>query len=296
MRGVLLIAFGKRGYVLMAHNLAFSLRQLSPDLPIVLYASESLLPTVQRDLFHSVHTLPENDYRHAVTGMIEPAKAKSQIYRLGINAGLDKFLFLDVDGVCINDIRPLIDRLNGSIVATEVTGSGKRNEVINYSIWATNAQMWRHFDLDPDATLCGIQSSYIYFERHPINDALQIQLDHYYADGPPFGGFKMNWGNAIPDEFLYAGCFARMGIIPSLPPNLPKRPIFFGHAKRKETPEQVQGQYHILSIYGGGDGKLKGLTRPQWLQMYDRAVSSHGGRYHLAKEVMADKHANGRGN
>lgn len=279
----------------MAHNLASLLKYVSPDVPIVLYASESLISTVDARLFHSIHTLPESEFRHKITGRIEPAKAKCQAYRLGIAAGLTEFLFLDVDGAAINDIEPLLDHLKGSIVATEVTGTGKRSDTINYSIWASNAQMWRHFDLAPDATLCGVQSSWMYFEKHPINDGLQTQLDHYINDGMPLGGFKMNWGDAIPDEFIYAGCFARMGMIPSLPPGTPKRPIFFGHAKRKETPAQVRDQYHIVSIYGGGNGKGRGLTQPQWLKMYDQTLSLTGRVWHPAAQVMSDKHANGRG-
>jgi hypothetical protein len=279
----------------MAHNLALSLKRVSPDIPIVLFASESLRSTIAPDLFHSVHTLPESDYRHSVTGRIEPAKAKCQAYRLGLQAGLSEFLFLDVDGVALSDISPLLDHLRGSVIATEVTGTGGKSDTINYSIWATNAQMWRHFDLAPDATLCGVQSSWMYFEKHPINDALQVQLDHYVTEGPPLGGFKMNWGNAIPDEFIYAGCLARMGLIPSLPPGAARRPIFFGHAKRRETPPQVEAQYHILSIYGGGDGKLRGLTRPQWLKMYDRTLSLSDRIWYSAAQVMGDKHANGRG-
>lgn len=282
MRGILLCAFGKRGYGLMAHNLAFSLR----DVPIVLYVSKALLPTVDRDMYHAVHVLDESDYRHAVTGRVEPAKVKAQAYRLGVAAGLDEFLYLDVDAVALKPIAPLLDHLRGSVIATEVTGTGGLNDIINYSIWATNSQMWRHFELQPTATLCGVQSSWMYFEKSATCDALQIQLDHYINEGAPFGGFKMSWGGAIPDEFLFAGCFGRLGIVPSTT----IRPIFFGNAKRKETVAEVKANYHLLSIYGG-----RGLTRPQWLKLYDDVVSSHDGIWYPSTQVMGDKHANGRG-
>ncbi len=51
-RGILLMAWGKRGYGFMAHNLAVSIKHHSPGIPIHLIATEKVLKEVtDRSMF-----------------------------------------------------------------------------------------------------------------------------------------------------------------------------------------------------------------------------------------------------
>jgi hypothetical protein len=285
MAGILLIAFGKAGYARMAHNLAFTLKHHAPDLQIGLYISEPIrkyLP--DPSLFSDIRTLAEADYRTA-NGKIEPARAKGQIYRLGA-AMFDRFLYLDVDGIGITDIRPLLDYLKGRAVATEVTGKGKVGQSINYGeYWCSAANIIAHFNCDTGATICGIQSSWMYFERGIIAAKVQEYLDYYLIKPLPKHILKADWGGAIPDELLYQGVFAKMGIVPSLPTTSPRHPVFFGHATAKATPDEVRAKYYVLALYG-----FK-LVQKRYLSLADKLLRECGDRFGFTTDrVMKDKH------
>ena len=131
-----LVAFGKRGYWLMAHNLAFSIKHHNKNIKVGLWIDKALHDTLHdRSLFDDIRILSESDYRDK-KGKIDPAKAKTQLYRLG-TAMSDKFLYLDVDGLCLGDLQPLLDSLDGLQIATEVIATGGKSDKIEYSIWST---------------------------------------------------------------------------------------------------------------------------------------------------------------
>jgi len=286
---ILLVAFGKRGYGLMAHNLAFSIRHNSPKVKIGLWIDAELYKTLpDKSLFDDIRILEESQYRDS-KGNVDPAIAKAQIYRLGCQMS-DRFLFLDVDGLCINDLEPFLKRLEGLTIATEVLGQGSKDDTINYSVWASNETIWEHFGLNEDATLCGIQSSWAYFEKSDIGDLMQEWLDYFMAVGVPYYKLLMQWGGTIPDELLYQAVYAKLGIIPRLP-NEAMKPIFFGHGKAKQTEEEVLSDYYILSIYGNGSGRT--LVKPKFIKLYDKQLKAMGNTYGFnAKSVMVDKHVN----
>ena len=78
---IVLVAFGKRGYGLMAHNLAFSIKHHNPNIKIGLWIDEALSKQLpDRSLFDDVRILSGSDYRDK-KGKIDPAKAKTQLYR-----------------------------------------------------------------------------------------------------------------------------------------------------------------------------------------------------------------------
>ena len=287
---ILLIAFGKRGYGLMAHNLAFTLRHNSPDVNIGIWISQSLYNEIpDKTLYTDIRIL--DDAQFMKNGKIEPAIAKAQIYRLGCQMA-DKFLYLDVDGICINDIEPLLKRLDGLTIATEVLGKGSKEDTVNYSVWASNKDIWENFNLPDNATLCGIQSSWAYFEKSAIGDKMQEYLDYYLLKGIPKYLLKMQWGGTVPDELLYQGVYAKLGIVPILPKEEMK-PIFFGHGKRNETEQEVLSNYHILSLYGNSGNRS--LVKPKWLKLHDRYLRLIGdSRGFTSTIVMADKHANNK--
>lgn len=72
-RGIMLLAWGKRGYGFMAYNLAVSLKHHSPDIPIHLIATESVLKEVTDKLvFDTIEWLDD--------APLDPGRFKAQIY------------------------------------------------------------------------------------------------------------------------------------------------------------------------------------------------------------------------
>jgi hypothetical protein len=289
MGDILLIAFGKRGYGLMAHNLALSLAHYSPDVRLTLYVSDDLRRFITSPhLFHQILPLPTEYYLNNA-GVVDPAVAKTQLYRLGLMAGLEKFLYLDVDALALNDISPLLTVLEGSKCVTEVLGKGGKDDDIPYNIWATSEKTWDFFNLAPNATLCGIQSSWMYFERSDVADKVQEYLDYFMDIGIPRGMVVFNWGGTTPDELLYQGVFAKMGMIPQHPKAI--FPIYFGHSKNVKSEQDVRKDHYLLSIYGNGKGNT--LTLSKWFKMYDNDLRKLGSQY-LWQQIAGDKHANAR--
>lgn len=273
----------------MAHNLAFSIKHHNPNIKVGIWIDRNLYEQLpDKTLFDDIRILEESDYRNE-KGKVDPAIAKAQIYRFGTQMS-DKFLYLDVDGLCINDLQPLFDDLEGSQIATEIIAKGGKEDKIHYSIWATNDNIWKFFELDDDDTLCAVQSSWAYFEKCEAGDTMQQWLDYFMEVGIPSWMLTQIWGGTLPDELLYQGVYAKMGIVPDYNGKV----VFFGNAKAKENKEQVLENYKVLSIYGNG-GSTMTLTEPKWIKMYDTKLREYGARpLYRARDVMNDKHANNR--
>ncbi len=268
----------------MAHNLVLSLKHYTPNIKVHLFITDELKQYIQPDRFDTIRTIPFEDFNDHRG--IAPAKIKARIYELGRSIDLKRFLYLDVDAICLNDIEPFFKALKGRELATEIIDKGTKTENINYSIWAKNSDIWEYFNLPDDATLCGIQSSWMYFEHSDVCDKLQEYLSWYALKGFPMYILKQTWGNQFPDELIYQGIIAKMGLIPE-PPETPKHRILFGNKKNKTTPTEAEENFYLLAIYG--DDRL---TQKKWLKLYDKHLSEIDRlNYYPAYQVMRDKHA-----
>lgn len=269
----------------MTHNLALSLKHHSPNVKIHLFITDELRQHINEADYETIVPIKHDDYNDHRG--IAPAKIKARIYELGRSIGLESFLYLDVDAIVLNDIEPFLHALKGSKVATEIIDKGGKDDNVNYSIWATSDNIWQFFELADNDTLCGIQSSWMYFEHNDICGKLQEYLNYYMAVGVPFTILKQTWGLALPDELLYQGIFAKMGVIPSKP-DTEKHSILFGNKKNKETVDSAEKNYYLLSIYGNDK-----LTQKKWLELYDRHLQSIDRvNYHPYSMLIRDKHAN----
>lgn len=295
-RGILLIAFGKKGYLRMAYNLAFSIKHFDSTLQITLVTSEGItgIKPDEWAIFDRVKTLTSDDYTSR--GNIDPAKVKARIYHLGAEH-YEHTLYLDVDAVAVADVKPLLDHCanSGAGYLTDVVGRGGKGDEVPYSIWASNEHIFQWFDLHDDATLYGIQSSWAYFNRTKAK-ALGDAVLHYYNEQFPITMLNHSWGGTLPDELLYQGAVAKLNIAPTLI-GFDRKPIFFGHSSGT-TVKDIRANYLLLSCYGNSGSRS--LTKLEYIELYDRlmrdykkaAGQQHG--YKLREYCMGDKHANGR--
>jgi len=293
-KGIVLFAFGKKGYLRMAHNLAYSIRHFNPTINITLFASDGIkgIQPNEWDVFSRIITIPTE--AHTTNGKNDPAKVKAKIYHYGATL-YEHFLYLDVDAVALTDPEPLLDHCikSGKGYLTEVMGKGGRNETVHYSHWATNETIWRHFNLTDTATLYGIQSSWAYFSRTGGKELGDTVLSEYQR-GFPLAALKERWGGTLPDELLYQGATAMLGIDPTLT-GFDREPMFFGN--KTGTPvADIKSKCVLLSVYGNG-GTMS-MTKIPYTELYDNLMRDYkkakGQRheYKLKAYCMEDKHAN----
>jgi len=272
----------------MARNLAMSLRHYAPTLNIVCYAPTDLHSVIGTDNLTQLLYLPD-EYYLTKSGKIDPCKAKCNIYTLGKLAGLTKFLYLDVDALALSDITPLLSALDGSGFNCEIIGRGKVGDRIDYLHWATQKDTIEQFNvMRPNPTLCATQTSWVYFEQGKVAEAVQAHVKWHYDKGYPKHLLINTWGESIPDELIYTGVLAKLGIDPTKP-KADREPIFFGNKGNRKSVEHVVANYYILSLYGNGG--MNSLTVGTWKRLYDTHVNRMGGM-HMSGEIMKDKFVN----
>jgi hypothetical protein len=272
----------------MTRNLVSSLLHYAHDLKIVVYATPELIPIIGVEGITDMHELKPEQWQRLGGGQIDPSRAKTQIYRLGVEAGMTKFLYLDVDALAMADVRPWIDAMNGSQVCTEVIAKGKKGDRINYLIWSSQDSLFEQFNIPLENTVCATQTSWLYFEKGDVCDSIQEHLDWHMAKRFPPHLLTHQWGvhGTMPDELLYTGVFGKLGIIPTAP-KLDRHPIFFGNKNAKASEKDVTDKYYLLSLYGNSN-----LTVKRWQKLYDIKASQLGLKAR-SREIMQDKFANG---
>lgn len=199
---ILLVAFGKRSYWQYAQNLAKSIKHYS-NVPIQLVCDSYVSNTIDRTLFDVV-SVRENDY------FMDPCKVKLSLYDLSV---FDKTLYLDVDAICLQDITPLLEHLDGQSIYVQALSRGKINQSVNYTPWADTNTWVEHYGIkDLSGTIHGFQSSIIYFEKsskyywESIKELYKYRLEpHQYS---------VMWGQSKqhPDELYHTINFFKLGL------------------------------------------------------------------------------------
>lgn len=258
---IVLLAVGKRGYTFAAYNLAFSIKHHSPNAKILLIHDSKHVNQVPDWFFDHKH---EVDLRFThQRGVFDAGGAKLGVYSIATQY-FKEYLFLDVDALCLKDLTPFYESLTKDF-HTEIEGKGGKDEKINYSIWASNEDIWEEFELDEDATYYAPQTSWHYAKKKRANTYLFKLAQRFNIDtfkDPK--KLKMKWGAALPDELIMGGALASKSIDASTE----IEPIFFGW-KHKPISEIVD-EYYILSLYGNGKGRT--LTKLDYLEFYDRKL------------------------
>lgn len=292
-KGIVLFAFGRRGYAYMACNMAISIKYYNKDIPITLYVDEKILDYIKDDLafFDKVFTLPFNIVYKPKVG-IDPANVKVNVPKY---LPYDENLYLDVDGIAVKDLQPLINNLSKEkgYYLTQVIDSGGYDKKILYDIWAKKDKIYEFFELNKETAIYpAVQTSFAYFKKGADIVLFYEKLKYFYDKGFLRSDIEQRWGGTLPDELFYSGTCAHLDYNPASK----EEPIFFGNIHNQKTTHQdIKDKYYISAIYGNGRGNT--LTRRTYFDFYDnelREIYKHFGKDFLydTKAVLKDKHAN----
>jgi hypothetical protein len=250
---VTLLAFGRRGYAHGAACMVTTLRHQGYRGRIHLHVGAALRPHIPLDALAEceVHTL-------AAGYTQDPGWCKVNLPRII----QEPTLYLDVDGIAVRDVTPLIAGLSadGRHYITCVMGSGRDGERIEYHEWATTAKVREMHDLPPDAVYYGIQSSWAWMVPGDALDAMHATMVDAWGRWT-INDLRYKWGATKPDELFYSIACTVMGHDPAWE----DRVAFFGRGFL--TVAQIKEAYYIMSLYGG-----KGVVPARYVQVMEHLV------------------------
>jgi len=289
-----LMAFGAKGYAELAVNLAYSIKKHS-DIHITLAVQPDLMRYIYADdygHFDKIVDLKPDDYLN--NGKVDPARCKVRVYDIG-SKYYKSFIYLDVDALCWQDINGLFDQCadTDQFYITELKGKADHDQVVNYSIWATNDDIVDFFGLKKKDQICAIQSSWCYFRVCDDAKKFMAEVKKYYKKGFPISKLTEKWGGTLPDELIFSGVISKMGI--DCGHHFYPKPIHFGNEHPQTTFEQLAEDSYLLSVYGNGAGQT--LTKTSYLEYYDRIMIKwlrgdlQNHKYKIGQAIK-DKHAN----
>lgn len=279
-RGIILLAHGKRGYGFAAVNLARSIKEYC-DIPITLFHDDTTIAQVPKEYLTFIDNFVKLDDEFYETGRVEPGRAK---LLCADKSPYDKTLYLDVDALCMKDITPMFDKLNGTPITCQQMGEGNYgDEDIKYDGWSNHEFTFPFFDLSTEARWKTTQTSWFYIEK---GTPLLIELFRYYDKRYPLEKLKYQWAGFIPDEIVWSGVMSKNNVELYKPDNV----IYFGGDFLQHT--EIVENYYLLSLYGNGNGKT--LVRPMYFELYDRIMHKLWGDKGLEHQfkcsfIMKDK-------
>ncbi len=239
MRGITLLAIGKREYGKMAFNMALSLKHHS-KIPIQLVCDLKTIEGIDKQFFDIITEIDPSDCRDL---KFEPGKAKLSLYKY---IAFDETIYLDVDGVSIKPIDPLFDECKetGQYFLTQYkTHIEGVKEDYKQMLWAWPKDIWNHYQLKVDAKLPATNSSFMYMKKgEELTKFFEQCLDNF--NNPPIQ--RLTWGNSKPDELFLNVALAQFDILGKLKESYP---IYFSGYYNENLKKELN-DYYILGLFG----------------------------------------------
>ena len=239
-RGIVLLAMGSPAYGNLAFNMAVSLREHSPNIPIQLVYEE-----------HAISHLGEW-HRSFFDGKLFPANAKLHLYEY---SAFDKNIYLDVDGLVIKDITPLFDlcETDGGYFYSQMSGiyevkEGKNN--FSGLQWANVDDIKDYYQLKTGDILPAINSSFQYFTHSNESQILFDQALALLNNPIPISMHPQKWGKKgfQPDELYMDVALCKVKLVPELQGF---RELIYFNTRRGEGLDALKTKYYLLGLYGG---------------------------------------------
>lgn len=285
-KGILLAAWGKRGYIYAAYNLAFSIKNYNRMIPITLYCQDGILNHLkdfEHDVFDDIVSIPKEILEKPA------AEIKTSIYDM---LPYDCTLFLDVDALCFQDLEPCLDEMieTGAPYYSHVLNlhTIDQGNDIPQMIWAKADVIWDHFKLPEDAVLPCTNSSFQFIRKCDESAKLIQAIKRNMSNQIPLEKLSDQWGAGQPDELYLNASLAQCGMTGKTH----REYMFMGNVLSPKPMHVIEQEYYILSIFGG-----KRFTKEKYTEYYDKKLIKifYGhGKYHNYKYqyILRDKHAN----
>jgi hypothetical protein len=263
---VTILAFGRRGYGLSAHNAVLSLRHHGYNGPIDLFITEQLQKVVPPMDGVELHTIESADPGYLKLELPDLIKRPT--------------LYMDADSIAIADVTPLIEALNadGREFITSVQGTGNAlSPAIAYFAWAKPAKVAAKEGFANDATLYGIQSSWMWMRPSAKLSAIGDRARQSYLRWN--AGDFTTWGGSKPDELFWGIACTDLGVNPWWY----NEPMWYGSGTMDHA--RIKSNHVMITIPG-----QRQTMAVRALQIYDLEVRKFAG--HKSAYIFGDKHTN----
>lgn len=232
-KGILLIAIGSPEYLGMANNLAISIKNIEPTMPICLAHNYEY---IDKSLFDFEVKVPDESWQ--TNGKVEYIKIKTWMYDF---SPFQRTLFLDVDMVWLLSKKPseLFDECEGLDWTMSNTGLSDK------SIWCNIEDVRKIY---PNVQMWNYHSECIYFTK---SDKVKKYFDTVKSTyvNPDVKG-TMFGGASIADELAFQLASLKLN---EFPHKENWTPIFWYARDRKAThlqPYKLSETYFAYSIGG----------------------------------------------
>ena len=277
---ITLLAFGRRGYAIATANMVLSLRHHGYCGPINLHCTEGM------ELMLDEHTKAEV-VLHRLSNELASDPGLCKVSLPSIIAD-PTTLYLDVDGIAMKDVTPLIDQLREDgrsfmSQAAEPYLVGGTSKPKGHWWVAPKTMIERHGLRDGDR-IFAVNTSAMWFRKGPSLDSLQTEMLRAHSKYQR-RDLVHKWGSSIPDELCVSAACAVLG----LDPTMPSVACFFDRAPAKAS--QIAEVAYVLPLYGSRHSN--GCTSEHKKQLYDGQIRIMRGRAEAipfaCRHVMAHK-------
>lgn len=221
MNGVVILCIKKQSYAAAAYNLALSIQFHSPGTHITL-----LSDGIHRKVFQAHNFAPFNIIKEIP--QMDVAESKLSIAQF---AFADCNLYIDADSLCIGDINPILEKLNGH--------SFKSNVIEGYLNWTSDDTFEKFFNVKPGQT---INSSWIYFEKPDVfNKGLA-----FYKKGFPKEQLTERWGGQLPDEMFFNAAICSLNVDAKVDFNF----MYFDKKDSIIPISEIKEKHSFITYYG----------------------------------------------
>ena len=288
-KGIVLWAY-KRQYYWQAYNMAFSIKHFNPDIKIFLWTDDGLEKEIRPNqlwVFDQIGRIPSDVLFD--NNKPDPCNVKLNLYDA---CPFDYNLYLDVDGICMQNIEPMLDELiaTGDDFVTTVLDTHQKHmgRVIPNMNWAFTDDIWSHYTLSDEAVLPCINSSFMFIKKGEKAKAIFDKAKENYANKIPLNKLRHQWGGGQPDELYFNIALCQLGLVPKSP----KQYLLYGNRLTGKSEVQNESDYYVLAMWGNAR-----MILSIYKTYYDNKLIRYHktrGEAHLYKwsNIQNHKHAN----
>jgi len=221
---------------------------------------------------------------------LDPGKAKVLLYDY---LPFDNNVYLDVDGICLKDLEPLIDGLvnSGIDYGTSIHGTHTLDKGRDFKemVWSYADEFINHFKIKEDALIYGINSSIQFIKKGDVcANLFKVAAEQFINNPMPLHKLRAKWGGGQPDELYFNAALCLTELTPQ---NI--EAVCF-QTQRSLSFEQIENSFYIMSYYGG-----KRFTPMFYIEWLDRKMKSwmrEDGKKHnyLITRITDNKYVDGK--